>query len=348
MAHRRSSFPLLLRAASALHLHAFPKPIGNLIAAISAPITPSAQPRRRFLKHAGSALSSMALSFAVPDEATANLLRLVAAYSGVEAKLTVSSSAADVEFSAEGVQAFGEQTACKYIASKGHATEQLLGSTPEQQAKVQAASGSSGSSSRACLHVLSALKSVPCRHDMAHFGVCSLKVKGASALPDATPTAPAIPPFHLPARQIAEWLSFRNTALRPLMDARLAELNAALAGERRQPGPTGRNVPSTPARACRRRRGRCSQLLLLWPGSDAAAATPRPLQASPTSPAARSPPWRTWRCTPLSRPLLWPSRWRSTATSATCCGGELADCQPWAAASAAALPACMPCARAHS
>ncbi|KAL4440332.1 hypothetical protein ABPG75_003333 [Micractinium tetrahymenae] len=106
----------------------------------------------------------MALSFTVPDEVTANLLRLVAAYSGVETQPAVSSSAADVEFSAEGVQAFGEQTACKYIASKGHAAEQLLGSTPEQQAK------------------------------------------------------------------IAEWLSFRRTALRPLMDARLADLNAALAG----------------------------------------------------------------------------------------------------------------------
>lgn len=83
----------------------------------------------------------MALAFTVPDEATANLLRLVAAYSGLDAQPTVSSSAADVEFSAEGVQAFGEQTACKYIASKGHAAEQLLGSTPEQQAKVSAASG---------------------------------------------------------------------------------------------------------------------------------------------------------------------------------------------------------------
>ncbi|KAL4429006.1 hypothetical protein ABPG77_006045 [Micractinium sp. CCAP 211/92] len=106
----------------------------------------------------------MALSFTVPDEATANLLRLIAAYSGVEAQPTVSSSAADVEFTAEGVQAFGEHTACKYIASKSHAAEQLLGRTPEQQAK------------------------------------------------------------------IAEWLSFRHSALRPLMDAQLAELNAALAG----------------------------------------------------------------------------------------------------------------------
>ncbi len=83
----------------------------------------------------------MALSFTVPNEATANLLRLIAAYSGVEAQPTVSSSAADVEFTAEGVQAFGEHTACKYIASKSHAAEQLLGSTPEQQAKVRTAGG---------------------------------------------------------------------------------------------------------------------------------------------------------------------------------------------------------------
>lgn len=76
----------------------------------------------------------MALTFTAPDEATANLLRLVASSSGVEISASVAGS--DVEFLADGSKAFGLHTACRAIAAKSAAAAQLLGGTPEQQAKV--------------------------------------------------------------------------------------------------------------------------------------------------------------------------------------------------------------------
>lgn len=81
----------------------------------------------------------MALAFAAPDQATANLLRLVAGFGGLEAsQLSISVGGVDdVEFAADGVKAFGAHTACKFLASQGSKATELLGDTPEQQAKVR-------------------------------------------------------------------------------------------------------------------------------------------------------------------------------------------------------------------
>lgn len=78
---------------------------------------------------------AMALAFSAPDDASANLLRLVASYSG-GAELSITVDGSDVEFVADGAKAFGAHTACRFLASRGPAAEQLLGSTPEQQGKV--------------------------------------------------------------------------------------------------------------------------------------------------------------------------------------------------------------------
>lgn len=121
------------------------------------------------------------------------------------------------------------------------------------------------------------------------------------------------------ALQIAEWLSFRHTALRPLMDARLAELNNALAGKLRQhrAGAPGLVSCTAIAPATRVACIGCDQA-----ATRRAAASPRALQVSPTLPAACGPRWQTLCCMPPSHLLRWPSQWHSTATSATCCAGE--------------------------
>ncbi|KAI3431480.1 hypothetical protein D9Q98_004532 [Chlorella vulgaris] len=103
------------------------------------------------------------MSFSVPDEASAQLLRLVASCSGRVAPLDISVGGAAEFTAADGKAGSGLNTACRYVASLSPAAQQLLGKTPEQQAK------------------------------------------------------------------IAEWASFRNTSLHPLLDAQLAELNDALA-----------------------------------------------------------------------------------------------------------------------
>lgn len=77
----------------------------------------------------------MAHSFTAPDEASAQLLKLVAAYGGV--KLSVDISGQDVEFVANGSKAFGLHTACRFLASLGSAAAQLLGEAADQQAKVR-------------------------------------------------------------------------------------------------------------------------------------------------------------------------------------------------------------------
>ena len=78
-------------------------------------------------------------SFAVPDDATAQLLRLVATCGGLGQQLDikVDGSLADVEFvAADGTKASGANTACRYIASQSPRAAELLGENTEQQAKV--------------------------------------------------------------------------------------------------------------------------------------------------------------------------------------------------------------------
>jgi len=81
----------------------------------------------------------MAHSFAAPDQATANLLRLVAGFSGLaDSQLSISVGGVDdVQFATDGVKAFGANTACMFLASQGSKAKELLGDTPEQQAKVR-------------------------------------------------------------------------------------------------------------------------------------------------------------------------------------------------------------------
>ena len=81
----------------------------------------------------------MAPSFAVPDEPTAQLLRLVAAYSGVSGvDISTNGSLSDFEISAaDRCKGFGAHNSCKFIACMSPASAQLLGEGAEQQAKVQ-------------------------------------------------------------------------------------------------------------------------------------------------------------------------------------------------------------------
>lgn len=81
----------------------------------------------------------MALTFAVPDAATAALLRLVASYGGLDKQLDITTGdVSDVKFPAYGAQAFGVHTACRFLASSSPAAAQLLGESADQQAKVAA------------------------------------------------------------------------------------------------------------------------------------------------------------------------------------------------------------------
>jgi hypothetical protein len=74
----------------------------------------------------------------VPDEPTANLLRLVALYGGLtQVPEILVGKVAEAEFLApDGAKAFGTVTAARLVASLTPAAAQLLGATPEDQAKV--------------------------------------------------------------------------------------------------------------------------------------------------------------------------------------------------------------------
>lgn len=146
--------------------------------------------------------SAMVLTIAVPDDSSAKLLRLVAAYSGLNEPFDVAiKNVTDVEFAAaDGSKAFGAHTACCYIASLSPSANQLLGDSAEQQAKVRGAAAEVG---------------------------CAMHGDGLVGGWQAA--AVLLPNMRNSCLQIAEWISFRNTALQPLMDAQLAELNAALA-----------------------------------------------------------------------------------------------------------------------
>lgn len=83
----------------------------------------------------------MTHSVSAPDAAAESLLRLVAEAGGVQhLNVTIDATSADVRFTAaDGTPAFGAATACRWLASLGSAATQLLGETPEQAAKVRAA-----------------------------------------------------------------------------------------------------------------------------------------------------------------------------------------------------------------
>ena len=151
-------------------------------------------------------LRTMAHSVSAPDAATESLLRLVAEAGGVQhLNVTIDATSADVRFTAaDGTPAFGAATACRWLASLGSAATQLLGETPEQAAKVRAATpnwGLAAAGGRVAASAAAVVSGVVVAHLMHSSLLCP---------------------------QIAEWVSFRN-ALQPLMDAQLAELNEALA-----------------------------------------------------------------------------------------------------------------------
>ena len=84
-------------------------------------------------------MTQTAARVTAPSAEAANLLKLVATYCGVQDSVVISvaPTAGDVEFSVDGAPAFGLNSACRYIASFSPAAAQLLGQTPEQQAKVR-------------------------------------------------------------------------------------------------------------------------------------------------------------------------------------------------------------------
>ena len=89
------------------------------------------------------------VDFKAPAGPAAQTLKLVAAYCSVQDSISITvADVADVEFSHGGSKAFGLNTACRCMAGMSPLAEQLLGRTPEQQAKVTLLSlldGGSGS-----------------------------------------------------------------------------------------------------------------------------------------------------------------------------------------------------------
>lgn len=89
-----------------------------------------------------AAMSAPALAFTVPDENAERLLSLVASFGSCPAPLniTVTSGSNTVEFTdASGEKLQGLTTACTAIANACPSAAELLGTTPEQQAKVNRA-----------------------------------------------------------------------------------------------------------------------------------------------------------------------------------------------------------------
>jgi hypothetical protein len=82
-------------------------------------------------------------AFTVPDASTERLLNLVASYGScpVTPSIAVANGSSTVEFTdASGEKLQGLATACTAIASACPSAAELLGTTPEQQAKVNQAS----------------------------------------------------------------------------------------------------------------------------------------------------------------------------------------------------------------
>ena len=78
------------------------------------------------------------LAFTVPDSQSANILRIVAAYSGNGGHLDIAvRGIEDTEFiDSDGTKLSGIHTAARHIAHQGSKAEQLLGASPEDQAKI--------------------------------------------------------------------------------------------------------------------------------------------------------------------------------------------------------------------
>ena len=94
----------------------------------------------KFVLHTiDTAMGAPALAFSVPDATSEQLLRLVASYSGCPTPIDIKivHGSRTVEFStAHGENIQGLTTACICIVSASPVATQLLGSTPEQEAKV--------------------------------------------------------------------------------------------------------------------------------------------------------------------------------------------------------------------
>lgn len=84
-------------------------------------------------------MSSQGLEFSVPDASSESLLRLVASFGSCHKPIdvTVANGINTVEFTdASGEKLQGLTTACTAIAMACPSAAELLGTTPEQQAKV--------------------------------------------------------------------------------------------------------------------------------------------------------------------------------------------------------------------
>ena len=84
-------------------------------------------------------MSAKALAFTVPDASAERLLRLVASFGSCPTPLniTVADGSTVLEFTdASGEKLQGLTTACTAIANACPSAAELLGTTPEQQAKV--------------------------------------------------------------------------------------------------------------------------------------------------------------------------------------------------------------------
>ena len=80
------------------------------------------------------------LEFAIPHAADELLLRLVATFAGIPEELKITTGGVDdVKFKGEGGEALsGVTTATRAIAGASPSAAQLLGESPEDQAKVRA------------------------------------------------------------------------------------------------------------------------------------------------------------------------------------------------------------------
>ena len=90
-------------------------------------------------EHLFAAMAGASFAFAVPDAASELLLRLVASFAGSSSELniTVVDGTSTVEFAdAKGEKLQGLTTACIAIANSSPLAAQLVGATPELQAKV--------------------------------------------------------------------------------------------------------------------------------------------------------------------------------------------------------------------
>ena len=150
----------------------------------------------------------------------AKLLQLVATYCGVEAAVAVA-DVSEVEFTLDGQAGFGANTACRAIAAASPPlAAQLLGQTPEQQAKVR---GGCARRRFLCCQ-LTTLHSGAEAGRASWSGVGWVFRQGSAAPPLPSAHKREERPSTRPSFQVAEWLAYRHTELSPLMDDKLAKV----------------------------------------------------------------------------------------------------------------------------